>query len=79
VEQWDRPGRIWNNTYDRAMEIAKDKLGVSVDGKYLEKELWWWNSEVQEKVNDKRIAFKKWKTKKNKKWGRRKQTGRGAV
>jgi len=40
VEQWDRSGRMWNNTYDRAMEIAKDKLGVSVGGKYLEKESW---------------------------------------
>jgi len=30
---------MWNNTYDRAMEIGKDKLGVSVGGKYLEKRI----------------------------------------
>jgi len=30
---------MWNNTCDRAMEITKDKLGVSVGGKHLVKRI----------------------------------------
>jgi len=37
VEQWDKPGRMWNNTYDRRMEIAKDKLRILIGRKYLKK------------------------------------------
>ena len=42
--------------------MAKEELGVSNGGKYLDKESWWWNNEVQEAVARKKEAFKIWKT-----------------
>ena len=46
------------NTYPRAVELAKKELGESSGGKYLERELWFWNSEVQETVDQKKNALK---------------------
>eukprot|EP00794_Sanderia_malayensis_P010282 gene10282-11342_t len=42
------------------MEAAKETLGESKAGKYLEKETWWWNEEVQEAVRNKKQAFRLW-------------------
>ena len=42
------------------MYIAKEELGETSGGKYLEKESWFWNSEVKEAVEQKRAAFKEW-------------------
>ena len=33
----------WKETYSRIMQLAKEELGESTPGKYLEKESWWWN------------------------------------
>ena len=38
------------NTDPRAVELAKNELGESSGGKYLEREPWFRNSEVQEAV-----------------------------
>ncbi|XP_046841927.1 uncharacterized protein LOC124436045 [Xenia sp. Carnegie-2017] len=51
----------WNETYPNILEAAKETLGVSRGGKYIEKESWWWNEEVQEAVKNKKEAFKRWK------------------
>ena len=36
----------WKETYSRIMQLAKEELGESTPGKYLEKESWWWNDAV---------------------------------
>lgn len=51
----------WNETYPKIIEAAKETLGVSKGGRYIEKESWWWNEEVQEAVSNKKEAFKDWK------------------
>ena len=40
------------------MQLAKEELGQSTLGKYLEKESWWWNDAVQQAVSEKRRLFR---------------------
>ena len=35
------------------MQLAKEELGESTPGRYLEKEAWCWNDAVQEAVSEK--------------------------
>ena len=42
------------------MQLAKEELGESTPGKYLEKESWWWNDAVQQAVSEKRGLFREW-------------------
>jgi len=46
-EIYTEEGLQWAETYPMVMKTAKEILGESVTGKYLEKESWWWNEEVQ--------------------------------
>ena len=39
---------------------AKQILGKTTDGKYAERESWWWNDDVQKAAKEKRDSFKKW-------------------
>ena len=48
----------WKETYSRIMQLAKEELGESTPGKYLEKESWWWNDAVQQAVSEKRRLFR---------------------
>ena len=50
----------WKETYSRIMQLAKEELGESTPGKYLEKESWWWNDAVQQAVSKKRRLFREW-------------------
>ena len=62
IEKLENEEATWENTCVGAVELAKEELGVSNGGKYLEKESRWWNNEVQEAVARKKEAFKIWKT-----------------
>ena len=46
--------------YSRIMQLAKEDLGESTPGKYLEKESWWWNNAVQQAVSEKSRLFRDW-------------------
>jgi hypothetical protein len=52
----------WENTHTRMIEMAREDLGESRGGKYLEKESWFWNPEVEKKVAEKKAAFRQWQT-----------------
>ena len=41
---------------------AKEILGETSGGKYVERESWWWNDEVHKAVKEKRNSFKKWQS-----------------
>ena len=41
---------------------AKEILGEPYGGKYVERESWWWNDDVQKAVKEKRDSFKKWQS-----------------
>ena len=42
------------------MQIAKEELGESTPGKYLEKVSWWWNDAVQQAGSEKNMLFREW-------------------
>ena len=44
------------------VEIARRELGESGGGKYVEKETWWWDQQVQEAVKAKKEALNNWRT-----------------
>ena len=44
------------------VEIARIELGESGGGKFVEKETWWWDQQVQEAVKAKKETFKNWRT-----------------
>lgn len=61
VEQMVVEDRLtWKDTHNKVIEMAREELGESRGGKYLEKESWFWNPEVEEKVAAKKGAFKQW-------------------
>ena len=64
-------GETIENNWDRStyevverdiVEIARRELGESSGGKYVEKETWWWDQQVQEAVKAKKEAFNNWRT-----------------
>ena len=57
---WD--GSTYEVVERDIVEIARRELGESGGGKYVDKETWWWDQQVQEDVKAKREAFKNWRT-----------------
>ena len=51
----------WKTTANVIRETGRRVLGVS-SGRKVDKETWWWNEEVQECIQRKRLAKKKWDT-----------------
>ncbi|RDD64009.1 hypothetical protein DU478_22460, partial [Thalassococcus profundi] len=50
----------WNTTAKVIRETGRKVLGVSSGRKKDDKETWWWNEKVQESIQRKRLARKKW-------------------
>ncbi|KAJ8375265.1 hypothetical protein SKAU_G00058450 [Synaphobranchus kaupii] len=50
----------WVATAEVVRETARKVLGVSSGQRKEDKETWWWNEEVQESIQRKRLAKKKW-------------------
>ena len=48
----------WHEITDTIQECAKQILGESNGGKFVEQETWWWTEEVQTTVTKKKEAFK---------------------
>jgi exonuclease III len=66
VEQTAREDELtWENTYPKVIKMAREELGESRGGKYLEKESWFWNPDVEKRVAEKKKAFKRWQATKS--------------
>ena len=50
----------WEDICHMINTNAKEILGETSGGKYVERESWWWNDDVQKAVKEKRDSFKKW-------------------
>ncbi|KAK3571166.1 hypothetical protein QTP86_003662 [Hemibagrus guttatus] len=50
----------WETTAEVIRETGRKVLGVSSGRRKENKETWWWNEEVQDSVQRKRLAKKKW-------------------
>ncbi|KAK3507840.1 hypothetical protein QTP70_001340 [Hemibagrus guttatus] len=50
----------WVSTAEVIRETGRKVLGVSSGRRKEDKETWWWNEEVQDSVQRKRLAKKKW-------------------
>ncbi|KAK3552305.1 hypothetical protein QTP86_010101 [Hemibagrus guttatus] len=50
----------WETTAEVFRETGRKVLGVSSGRRKEDKETWWWNEEVQDSIQRKRLAKKKW-------------------
>ncbi|KAK3508959.1 hypothetical protein QTP70_015383, partial [Hemibagrus guttatus] len=50
----------WETTAEVIRETGRKVLGVSSGRRKEDKETWWWNEEVQDSIQRKRLAMKKW-------------------
>ncbi|KAK3511787.1 hypothetical protein QTP70_023192 [Hemibagrus guttatus] len=50
----------WETTAELVRETGRKVLGVSSGRRKEDKETWWWNEEVQDSIQRKRLAKKKW-------------------
>ncbi|KAK3556277.1 hypothetical protein QTP70_007055 [Hemibagrus guttatus] len=50
----------WETTADVIRETGKKVMGVSSGKRKEDKETWWWNEKVQDSIQRKRLAKKKW-------------------
>ncbi|KAK3528113.1 hypothetical protein QTP86_023836 [Hemibagrus guttatus] len=50
----------WETTAKVIRETGRKVLGVSTGRRKEDKETWWWNEEVQDSIQRKRLAKKKW-------------------
>ncbi|KAK3568967.1 hypothetical protein QTP86_021378, partial [Hemibagrus guttatus] len=50
----------WETTAEVIRETERKVLGVSYGRRKEDKETWWWNEEVQDSIQRKRLAKKKW-------------------
>ncbi|KAK3516863.1 hypothetical protein QTP70_027081 [Hemibagrus guttatus] len=50
----------WETTADVLRKTGRKVLGVSSGRRKEDKETWWWNEEVQDSIQRKRLAKKKW-------------------
>ncbi|KAK3565185.1 hypothetical protein QTP86_000969 [Hemibagrus guttatus] len=50
----------WESTAEVIRETGRKVLGVSSGRRKEDKDTWWWNEEVQDSIQRKRLAKKKW-------------------
>ena len=60
---FDQPTtEIWNDITKQITTIASTILGKTKPGRrFIDKQTWWWNEEVQQAIKEKKAAFKVWR------------------
>lgn len=52
---------MWNDASEQIHRVAVDILGKRKSGrKFIDKQMWWWNEEVQQTIKEKKLAFRTW-------------------
>ncbi|XP_046398182.1 uncharacterized protein LOC124164987 [Ischnura elegans] len=53
---------LWRSVANQIQEAACEVLGRTKPGtRFIDKQVWWWNEDVQRIVKEKKMAFKKWR------------------
>ena len=61
----DNVNNILSRTNNDVEKIVKQVLGETKGKRFIKKETWWWNEEVQKIIQKKRVSFKEWQKSKN--------------
>ena len=49
---------IWDNMTTKIKEVGQSIVGIYKNRRFLHKETWWWNEDVQKAINAKQEKFK---------------------
>lgn len=53
--------RVWSDLVGQIHRAATDVLGKTKPGcQFINKQIWWWDKEVQQTIKEKKVAFKMW-------------------
>lgn len=51
---------MWEKVTNNDKQVAKNVLGESKEKVSMNKNSWWWNNKVQEKIKYKKLCYKNW-------------------
>jgi hypothetical protein len=56
----DETGGGWEQLSRNVMEAAKEVCGETTGHRRMKRETWWWNEVVQQAIQEKKLAFRRW-------------------
>ena len=50
----------WKNLEENILNSGKEICGITSGKRGRERETWWWNDTVQQRLQEKKVVYKKW-------------------